>query len=163
MTVKALIAAIAFISCVPTVAAKNLALEANGARAHDTWGGEIGVGYNLTFGVLTLRPAAGAFIYHGVNDRYYRDQLSNGQSRCRDRQNGQFAETSDCNSLAAKAYGRVEATFTLPASIEFGAGARFSEERVRAYGTASLPLAPMLRLKANAGDRYFAIGVLGKF
>jgi hypothetical protein len=60
-------------------------------------------------------------------------------------------------------YAKGEATFTLPASAEIGAGARFSGDRVRAYGTASVPLLPWIRLKGNIGDRYYAIGLRAGF
>lgn len=59
--------------------ASSIVVEANGARAHDVWGGELGLGYNLTLGGFTLRPIAGAFVYQGDNDRYQIDHFSNGQ------------------------------------------------------------------------------------
>ncbi|SLJ96076.1 hypothetical protein [Novosphingobium mathurense] len=143
----------------PAANAKGVALEANGARAHSVWGGELGIGYNVTLAGFTLRPMAGAFIYKGDNDRYYEDDLSNGQTRCRDSSNGQFASDAKCDNTAVKGYAKIEATYTLPASIEFGGGARFSSDKVRPYGTLSFPVAPKVRVKANAGDKYYAIGL----
>ncbi len=60
-------------------------------------------------------------------------------------------------------YAKGEATFTLPASAEIGAGARFSGDKARVYGTASIPLLPWVRLKGNVGDRYYAIGLRAGF
>src|SRR3546814_5054728 len=100
----ALAAAIA-LQCVPAMA-NGIMVEANGARAHGRWGGELGLGYTLSAGGFSLRPIVGAFIYQGDNDRYYEDDLSNGQTRCRDSTNGQRSEehTSELQSLMRISY-----------------------------------------------------------
>lgn len=154
----------AALATAPAAASAQLVLEANGARASGVWGGELGLGYRIGAGGFALTPAIGAFLYKGDNDRYYVDEFSNGQSRCRDRTNGQFADDYLCNNIAAKAYGRVEATYTIPAGPEIGGGARFAvDEKVRPYGTVALALGPKLKLKGNVGDRYYALGVSGRF
>lgn len=158
-----LLAAVIGISTAPTAHANGVMIEANGARAQSTWGGELGVGYNFSVAGFTIRPIGGVLIHEGDNDRYYKDTMQNGQTRCRDSSNGQFAKDSECNNMAFKAYGKVEATYTFPRSIEVGGGARFSGEKVRAYGTLSMPIAPKLRLKANGGDRYYALGLRANF
>ncbi|WP_336959467.1 hypothetical protein [Sphingobium aquiterrae] len=56
-------------------------------------------------------------------------------------------------------YVKGEATVTIPAFVEIGAGARLISDHLRAYGTASVPLGPMLRLKGNLGDGYGAVGL----
>lgn len=56
-------------------------------------------------------------------------------------------------------YIKGEATVTIPAFLEIGAGARFISDHLRAYGTASVPLGPMVRLKGNLGDGYGAVGL----
>jgi len=56
-------------------------------------------------------------------------------------------------------YVKGEATVTIPALLEIGAGARFISDHLRAYGTASVPLGPLLRLKGNLGDGYGAVGL----
>jgi hypothetical protein len=56
-------------------------------------------------------------------------------------------------------YMKGEATVTIPAFAEVGAGARLIGDHVRAYGTASVPLAPKLRLKGNLGEGYGAVGL----
>lgn len=146
-----------------TAHANSVALEANGARAHEVWGGEIGVGYNLTKGPFTLRPMVGAFVYQGDNDRYSRQTFNNGNTVCRDSTNGQFAASERCDNTAAKAYGKVEATVTITAVAEIGGGARFSSDKVRPYGTAAFSLLPKLKLKANGGPEYYAVGLLANF
>lgn len=145
-------------NCVPALA-NGIALEANGARAHGVWGGELGIGYSLTAGGFSLRPMVGAFIYQGDNDRYYEDTFSNGQTRCRDGNTGRFANDAKCDNTAVKAYGRVEATYSIPLVAEVGGGARFSSDKVRPYGTVAIPLAPKIRLKGNAGPKYYAAGL----
>jgi hypothetical protein len=159
----ALAAAAAFAYSGAPAFADGIAIEANGARAHGVWGGELGVGYDLSIGGFTLRPIAGAFIYQGDNDRYEMDRFSNGQERCRDLTDGQFSSDEKCDDTAVKAYAKVEATFTIPAGPEIGAGARFSSDSMKPYGTVSFAVAPRLRIKGNAGDDYYALGLRANF
>lgn len=58
-----------------------------------------------------------------------------------------------------KLYGRVEASYSIPLSATIGAGARFSGENVRPYATLALPILPKVRAKANAGPKYYAVGL----
>ncbi|PJG49815.1 hypothetical protein CAF53_11335 [Sphingobium sp. LB126] len=58
-----------------------------------------------------------------------------------------------------KLYGRVEASYTLPASATIGAGVRFSGDNIRPYATLAMPLIPKLRAKANVGPKYYAVGL----
>lgn len=160
-TAVAIAAAIAF-PCAP-VMANDVMIEANAARAHDRWGGELGIGYTLTAGRFALRPIVGAFIYKGDNDRYYEDTFSNGQTRCRDSQTGQFAKDSECDDTAVKAYGKIEATYSIPHFAEIGGGVRFSSDKVRPYGTVGLPLGPRFSIKGNAGPKYYALGIKAGF
>ncbi|WP_262504463.1 hypothetical protein [Sphingobium sp. KCTC 72723] len=148
--------------CLPAMA-NGIMVEVNGARAHGHWGGELGAGYSLTLGGFSLRPIVGAFVYKGDNDRYYQDSFSNGQTRCRDGQTGQFANDSECNNVAVKAYAKIEATYSIPLMAEVGGGARFSGDKVRPYGTVAVPLAPTIKLKGNAGPKYYALGLKAGF
>ena len=161
---KAALAAASLFALPAAASAQGVVLEANAARAHDRWGGELGIGYRIAMGGFVITPAVGAFIFQGDNDRYYMDEFSNGQERCRDSTNGQFVDDELCNNIAAKAYGRLEATYTIPATgFQFGGGARFSSEKVRPYGTIAVPLGPKLKLKGNVGDKYYALGISGRF
>lgn len=143
--------------------ANNIAVEANGARAHEVWGGELGIGYNLSKGPFTLRPMVGAFVYQGDNDRYNNQTFSNGQTVCRDNTNGQFAASERCDNTAVKPYAKLEATVTLAGVTEVGGGARFSSDKVRPYGTAAFSLMPKLKIKANGGPEYYSVGLLASF
>lgn len=58
-----------------------------------------------------------------------------------------------------RAYGRVEATYTLPASASFGLGVRISGERTRPYATVAFPLLPKVAIKGNAWDKYYTLGL----
>jgi hypothetical protein len=142
--------------------AGHVVIEANGARANDRWGGEFGAGYSLDFHGFHLTPAVGAFVYRGDNDRFYEDS-NGGNQRCRDSTNGHYAKNSDCDNAAVKAYGRIEATYTIPLFATVGAGARYSGSHVRPYGTAMLPLGPVLSIKANGGPHYGALGLRAGF
>ena len=56
-------------------------------------------------------------------------------------------------------YGRVEATYTLPAAATIGAGVRFSGDDPRPYATIAMPLLPKLQVKGNVGPKYYAVGL----
>ncbi len=158
MRTMGLLASAMVTMCATTASADGVMVEATGARAQQRWGAELGIGYTVNVGRLNLRPIAGVFIHRGDDDRFERDSFSNGQSRCRDTRTGQFANDSECVNIAAKVYGKVEATFSVSPAAEIGGGARFSGDRVRPYGTVALSRG-QARFKANAGDRYYAIGV----
>ena len=59
----------------------------------------------------------------------------------------------------AKLYGRVEATYSLPAFATIGAGIRFSGDNSRPYATIAMPIVPKLRVKGNVGPKYYAVGL----
>lgn len=155
----AICAAIAALSVPSFASANGLAVEANGARAQGEWGAELGAGYNLSFQGFTLRPMGGVLLHGSDNDEFERQNIGSGQTRCRDLSNGQFADDDRCGGADLKLYGRVEATYTLLGTTEFGVGARISGDEPRVYGTISFPVLPRVRVKANAGDRYYALGL----
>lgn len=162
---KMIIAALAAASlcAVSAPASAKVTLEANGGRSEGTWGGELGIGYSiLSLGGFSITPSVGAFIYRGNNDRYYMDN-NGGNPRCRDSTNGQYASTMLCDNTAAKAYGRIEATYSPPTAFTFGVGARYMSDHVRPYGTVAFPLAPKIIIKANAGPKYYAAGLSARF
>jgi hypothetical protein len=56
-------------------------------------------------------------------------------------------------------YGRVEATYAIPASITAGAGVRFSGDSTRPYVTLAMPLLPKVSIKTNLAPKYFTAGL----
>lgn len=58
-----------------------------------------------------------------------------------------------------RAYGRIEATYSVPASITFGAGLRLSGANTRPYATFALPLLPKVAVKTNLSPKYYTAGV----
>ena len=56
-------------------------------------------------------------------------------------------------------YGRVEATYSLPASLTFGAGVRISGDDPRPYATVAMPLLPKVQVKGNLGPKYASVGL----
>jgi len=58
-----------------------------------------------------------------------------------------------------RAFGRVEATYTIPASFTFGAGIRVSSANTRPYGTLAMPLLPNVKIKGNIAPKYYAAGL----
>ena len=129
----ALFGALALLAAPAAASAQSIAVEGNLARAQGHWGGELGMGYSLHAGPITLRPIGGLFIH------------------------------SDNDQREAKLFGKAEATVTIPTIAELGAGARISGDHTRIYGTAAFDLLPKLKLKGNLGDRYAAIGIMGEF
>ncbi len=152
----AAIAAAMGVACAAPAAAQ-VGVEANGARADGRWGGELGIGYSIGTAGFKLTPSVGALFYAGDNDRYEK-QDNGGSPRCRDTSNGQYADSDLCNNTKVKPYGRVEATYSIPLFATVGGGVRFGRD-VRPYGTIALPLAPKLKVKGNAGPKYFAAGL----
>lgn len=139
-------------------AAAQIGIEANGARADGRWGGELGLGYSFALlSGLKVTPAAGALVYTEDNGRYYRDD-NGGSTACRDRTNGRYADEALCDDTRLRAYGRIEATYSIPLVATIGIGARVSDEVVP-YGTVAFPIAPKLQLKGNVGDGYYAAGL----
>ena len=63
----------------------------------------------------------------------------------------------------ARAYGRVEATYTIPASLTIGAGLRVSSAHTRPYATVAMPLLPKVRLKGNLAPKYYTAGLTVSF
>lgn len=152
----AAIAAAMGIACAAPASAQ-IGVEANGARADGRWGGELGIGYSIGLAGFKLTPSVGALIYAEDNGRYYTDS-NGGSERCRDSRNGQYADNDRCDNTKAKPYGRVEATYSIPLFATVGAGVRLGSD-VRPYGTIGLPLLPKLKIKGNAGPKYFAAGL----
>lgn len=159
MNMKLLVGAMtAAMMTVSAPASAQIGLEANGARADGRWGGEIGIGYSIPIVAgLKVVPAGGVLVYAEDNGRYYRDD-NGGNERCRDGNTGRYADSGLCDNTAVRAYGRVEALYSLPLVATFGAGVRFGDE-VKPYGTVALPITPRLQLKGNVGDEYYAIGL----
>ncbi|WP_230770211.1 hypothetical protein [Sphingomonas sp. Leaf4] len=150
------LAAAAFGCAAP--ASAQVVLEANGARADGRWGGELGVGYDFSIlPGLRVTPAVGALIYAEDNGRYYFYD-NGGSEACRDSTNGRYADKELCSNTRLRAYGRVEATYSVPLVATFGVGARISDEVVP-YGTVAFPIAPKINLKGNVGDGYYAAGL----
>ncbi len=129
----ALLGALFVLASPASASAEGVAIEGNLARAQGHWGGELRAGYGFGVGPITLRPIGGLLIH------------------------------SDNDEREVKPYAKAEATVTIPALAELGAGARFSGDRMRIYGTAAFDLLPKLKLKGNLGDRYAAIGIMGQF
>lgn len=159
----AMLGAVMAVAPIASVQAKGFGGEALGTRAQGEWGGELGVGYNAQLGPIAIRPIGGIFVHKGDNDRYYDDTFSNGQSRCRDGQTGQFASDSKCTNIAVDWYAKAEVAYIASAVFELGGGARFSSEKVRPYGMAAFRLNPTLKLKGSGGPHYYSLGISAGF
>jgi hypothetical protein len=153
------VCAAAFFACASAAQASGIGVEANAARAGGIWGGELGLAYTIKLGGFALRPVVGGFIYQGDNDRYLRETIRGGRRVCRDSTNGRFARDELCDNTAVKAYGKLEASYTIPSGPELGGGGRFDGDKVRPYGFVAIPVAEKLRIRGNVGDGYYAAGL----
>ena len=104
-----------------------------------------------------ITPAVGVLVYAEDNGRYYFYD-NGGSDACRDSTDGRYADKNLCDNTRAKAYGRIEATYSVPMFAAIGVGARVGSD-VKPYGTVALPIGPKLQLKGNAGDQYYALGL----
>ncbi|MBH0111824.1 hypothetical protein I5E68_02510 [Novosphingobium sp. YJ-S2-02] len=139
-------------------ASAQVTAEANVAKWKGQWGGEIGVGYPiLRDGGFSVTPSVGAFIYDRDHPNYYEVG-----DECYRRVDDAPAGESRCDGSGLKAYGRVEATYSLP-MFSLGVGARAMGDSVRAYGTTAMPVMPMIDAKLNLGDGYLAAGLQARF
>jgi hypothetical protein len=150
---KAALAA-ASLAFAPAVSAQGVG-ELNIARAQGDWGAELGIGYQFNLGPIAIRPIGGGFIHQA--EGFSRDSFGNGQSRCRNESNGQFATDESCTEVDW--YAKAEAAVVTRSGFEVGGGARFSDEKVRPYGLVAFQVARNVKLHAAGGDHYFAGGV----
>ena len=157
----AIATAVAAATLAAAPAAAQVSLEANAARAEEQWGAELGAGFTaLSLGALRMTPGVGVFLFDGREDGYALD----ASDRCRETATNASAANELCDNIAAKLYARAEATFTLPVmGISAGFGGRYMSGALRPYGTASVPLMPMVSLKGNVGPDYFAAGLNARF
>jgi hypothetical protein len=72
---------------------------------------------------------------------------------------GGGAFVSGGSGRTVRGYARLEAGYTIPIFARLGAGVRYMSGHARPYGTVSVPLLPLLRLKANGGPHYAAVGL----
>ncbi|MXO64715.1 hypothetical protein GRI91_02990 [Altererythrobacter endophyticus] len=137
-------------------------MDANVAKEDGDWGGEFGANYAIyQSGGFSLTPGAGLFVHDDDDPRYFEDN-DGGSSGCRDGRTGNFVDDDNCDSTSVSAFGRVEASYSIPMSLTLGLGARIDDD-VRPYATVSYPLLPVMNLKGNIGDGYIAAGLQAKF
>ncbi|ANI78270.1 hypothetical protein [Sphingobium sp. EP60837] len=115
-------------------------------------------------GVLALAPAAhaeglGAELNYGRADGHWGTEIGAGYAL----DVAGFSLTPGAGIYLhdgdAELYGRVEATYSLPAFATIGAGVRFSGDNTRPYATIAMPIIPKLRVKGNVGPKYYAMGL----
>lgn len=99
------------------------------------WGPLIG-----TFSPLDLT------LYPDGSSPYYRDYFDNGQSRCRDSRNGQFASDASCETVDASYAYSADAVVLVPSGSKrfpllVGAGRRFDDEEDPWFGSVSVAFA----------------------
>ncbi|PXA90138.1 hypothetical protein DMC25_08350 [Caulobacter sp. D4A] len=136
-------------------------VELNGAKADDLTGAELGVGYNWTKNKFRLTPIVGGLIYQDDDSRYRTETLNNGNTICRDRQTGYFADKDRC-SPEIKPYGKLEGAYQVTSKLEFGAGVRVSDE-VAPYGLIGARLTDRVTIKGFGGKDYYGLGLTASF
>jgi len=140
-------------------AAAKVVAEADVARAEGDWGGEVSVGVPvISDGGFSITPSVGAFFHKRDHDGFYEDD-----GQCLRRSDDAEVSGGRCDDSGTKIFAKAEAVYRLPMSFALGVGARLIGDDLRAYGTASMPLAPFIDGKVNIGDHYLAAGVQARF
>jgi hypothetical protein len=138
-------------------------------------GGAFVTGVGVQLGRLWANfTPADVTMYPGDTGPYYRDYFDNGQSRCRDSRNGQFADDLNCVAIDVKYAYSVDALLMLPGTsgrtpVFVGAGRRFARDGFDQWfgsaGVAWIPVQSRLIViaRGNFGDSYasalFSVGV----
>jgi hypothetical protein len=118
----------------------------------------------ILLGALALAPAAqaeglGAELNYGRADGHWGTEIGAGYAL----DVAGFSLTPGAGVYLrdgdAKLYGRVEATYSVPAFATIGAGVRFSGDNTRPYATIAMPIIPKVKVKGNVGPKYYAVGL----
>ena len=124
-------------------------------------GGAVFAGITVGVGpVFVSFNPADLILSEGDTYPYYRDEFSNGQSRCRNSLNGQFAEDSNCIAIESEHTFSFDAVAVLPkAHILLGGGRRFETDRDLWFGSVGASWLKndgrvMFTLRGNFGDSY---------
>ncbi|HLO77570.1 MAG TPA: hypothetical protein VK196_14025 [Magnetospirillum sp.] len=171
MKAIAILAMLSSLTCAATAALAEenkfdgkIAIEANVANTDEHTGGELGIGYRLSYGRVHLTPYVGAFIHGKDNDRYS-EETSKGSTTCRDNETGRNVSTSKCDFTTADAYGKLEATVTAykfsnsPSGIDIGGGVRFDKNSADPYAALGVNATSSIAVRANIGKDYWAAGL----
>jgi hypothetical protein len=136
-----------------------------GTKDARTEGAATAFGVSVRTGFLwfTVTPAD-LILTKGDTYPYYRDTFSNGESRCRNSLNGQFAEDSKCLAVDATYAATFDISAWIPRTpILFGGGYRFGAEPTPSiwFGTAGVGWMSATRrlnaaVKANIGSDYYS-------
>ena len=112
-------------------------LGAGGTQAGSVEGFALTAGLGFRFGpLLVTANAADVTLSSGDSGPYYRDEFSNGQSRCRNGDNGQFAEDSKCIAIDADYAASADLNIILPGTPLFiGGGGRVGGDSNLFYGS----------------------------
>ena len=149
----------------PVPAALFVHVGGGGTDAIETNGGAFVAGAGVRYGpVIALFTPADVIFTPASTYPYYRDSFDNGQSRCRNSLNEQFASDESCiaydvtNAMSAEALLVVPRTF-----VAVGGGRRFGASNDAAdlwFGSAGVAWLPLGRLsvlgKVNFGEDYLS-------
>ena len=149
---------IAFVLGATSAHAENWQANLNLAKVGEVTGSEVELGYDFGNERFRLTPIVGAFIYKNDDDRYYNDSFSNGQSRCRDSSNGQFADSSYC-APDVQAFAKFEGAVHIGKSWEVGAGVRVAEQDTTPYVLVGAQFSNNGRFKLFGGKDYAGVGI----
>ncbi len=117
---------------------------------------------------ISILGEGGIDLYFEENEssRYREETFSNGQTRCRDTQNGQFADSSKCSAFITnptiRLNGLVNYHFNLDESMDFFIGTGFVISNVStpivSLGLTTKPMKSGFRTGLGFGKDYFYAG-----
>jgi hypothetical protein len=110
---------------------------AGGTDAGNVSGFAVTAGIGVRAGPLLFAVnAMDVTLSRGDSGPYYRDEFSNGQSRCRNGENGQFAEDSKCIAIDANYAASADLNLVIPSTPVFlGGGGRVAGDNELWYGS----------------------------
>ena len=116
-------------------------------------GAEIQLGYRKQFSAfgVNILPLTGIW-YQKDDSRYREETFSNGNTVCRDRTNGQFADDEKCG--ASFSYAFIASTdYALSEAMAIGAGVRIGKDS-DAFLSARIKVGQSLSLLVQGGGKY---------
>lgn len=134
-----------------------------GAVFHvEEWAPALSLEYSQGLGVPGLVADAGLDVLFFPGDpdpRYYRDQFSNGQSRCRDSETGQFVTDAHCINVDTRAAVRLAGMYQAAGwQVAVGGGVRISNDGINPIAAAAYERGPLI-WRLVAGPKYFQANI----
>ena len=122
---------------------------------------ELGVIYQPASWIEFGFSPANLVFFENEDDNFENQNLGNGQTRCRNLSNGQFADDYNC-APDVSWRGTATAALNLGDNVSVGGGYLFGEQEA-AFGSLSYNFNDNFSLLGRAGDEYASLAVVLRF